>query len=79
MSKISDRDKKVWEKLNNMSIHLYGDFHDFVPKWLHEHFYMEKLNLNFTVENVTNKLYRPYSSGISAPGLNFIFSVNYDY
>ena len=39
----------------------------------------EKLNLNFTVENITNKLYRPYSSGISAPGLNFIFSVNYDY
>ena len=31
------------------------------------------LNFNFTVENITNKLYRPYSSGISAPGLNFIF------
>ena len=39
----------------------------------------EKLNLNFSVENITNKLYRPYSSGISAPGINFIFSVNYDY
>jgi len=41
--------------------------------------FSEKLNLNFAVENITNKLYRPYSSGISAPGLNFIFSVNYDY
>ena len=40
-------DKKVWEKLNNMSICLSGDFHDFVPKWLHEHFYMDKLNINF--------------------------------
>ena len=39
----------------------------------------EKLNLNFSVENIANKLYRPYSSGISAPGINFIFSVNYDY
>ena len=35
------------------------------------------LNFNFTVENITNKLYRPYSSGISAPGLNFIFSLSY--
>ena len=39
----------------------------------------EKLNLNFSVENIANKLYRTYSSGISAPGINFIFSVNYDY
>ena len=37
------------------------------------------LNFNFTVENITNKLYRPYSSGISAPGLNFIFSLSYAY
>ena len=37
------------------------------------------LNINFTVENITNKLYRPYSSGISAPGLNFIFSLSYAY
>jgi len=36
-------------------------------------------NLLFTVslENISNKLYRPYSSGISAPGTNFIFSINY--
>jgi len=30
-----------------------------------------------SVENITNKLYRPYSSGISAPGINFIFAINY--
>jgi hemoglobin/transferrin/lactoferrin receptor protein len=36
-------------------------------------------NFQFTasIENISNKLYRPYSSGISAPGINFIFSVNY--
>ena len=37
------------------------------------------LNINFAVENITNKLYRPYSSGISAPGINFIFSFSYAY
>lgn len=40
-----------------------------------------ELNKNFqftaSIENISNKLYRPYSSGISAPGINFIFSVNY--
>ena len=36
-------------------------------------------NFLFTasLENISNKLYRPYSSGISAPGTNFIFSINY--
>ena len=36
-------------------------------------------NFQFTasIENISNKLYRPYSSGISASGINFIFSVNY--
>jgi len=41
-----------------------------------------ELNKNFqftaSIENISNKLYRPYSSGISAPGINFIFSVNYN-
>ena len=31
--------------------------------------------LAFGVENITNRLYRPYSSGINAPGRNFIFSL----
>lgn len=54
------------------------------PSWVtfnlrSQFLFSEKLNLNFSVENIANKLYRPYSSGISAPGINFIFSVNYDY
>ena len=36
----------------------------------------ENLTFTFAIENINNKLYRPYSSGISAPGTNFIFSVN---
>jgi len=35
------------------------------------------LTANAGVENILNKLYRPYSSGISAPGRNFIFSIKY--
>jgi hemoglobin/transferrin/lactoferrin receptor protein len=30
---------------------------------------------NFGIENILNKHYRPYSSGISAPGRNFIFGL----
>lgn len=31
--------------------------------------------LTFGIENITNVLYRPYSSGINAPGRNFIISL----
>jgi len=41
--------------------------------------FSEKINCSFSLENISDKLYRPYSSGISAPGLNFIFSLNYAY
>jgi hemoglobin/transferrin/lactoferrin receptor protein len=33
------------------------------------------LDLSFGAENLLNKHYRPYSSGISAPGRNFVISV----
>ena len=33
------------------------------------------ISANFSVENILDKHYRPYSSGISAPGRNFIFSL----
>ncbi|MEM8895478.1 MAG: TonB-dependent receptor, partial [Bacteroidota bacterium] len=35
---------------------------------------LDHLQLNLGVENLTNQRYRPYSSGISAAGLNFIAS-----
>lgn len=42
-----------------------------------------KLNDSFTitggVENVTNQRYRPYSSGLSGPGRNFIIALNFSF
>ncbi len=37
------------------------------------------LNIQFGIENITNQLYRPYSSGISAPGRNFIAGINWSF
>lgn len=49
----------------------------FVPSWytlnFKAAFYINKVfALNAGVENITDQLYRPYASGISAPGRNFI-------
>jgi len=54
------------------------------PSWItynlrSKYLLSDKLNFTLSFENILDKLYRPYSSGISAPGLNFIFSVNYAY
>ncbi len=51
----------------------------FVPSWYAINIkatyqLLEQLQLNLGVENLTNQRYRPYSSGISAAGLNFIIS-----
>ena len=35
------------------------------------------LEINFSLENVSNQRYRSYSSGIAAAGINFIGSVSY--
>lgn len=37
----------------------------------------EKFLFTASIENISDQRYRPYSSGISAPGRNFILSVNY--
>jgi hemoglobin/transferrin/lactoferrin receptor protein len=34
------------------------------------------LAVNVGIENITDQLYRSYSSGISSPGRNFIVSLN---
>lgn len=34
-----------------------------------------KIKVNAAIENILDKRYRPYSSGITAPGRNFIFSI----
>lgn len=52
----------------------------FVPGWYTLNlkaswFVNSKLSINAGIENITNQLYRPFASGISAPGINFIMSV----
>lgn len=54
------------------------------PAWYALHFKAqykatERLVLNFAFENITNRRYRPYSSGISAPGSNFIVALTYKF
>jgi hemoglobin/transferrin/lactoferrin receptor protein len=54
----------------------------FVPGWctlnLKAAWYINKaIALNAGVENITDRLYRPYASGISAPGINFILAIKF--
>jgi len=63
--------------------HLYADDENgnpYSPSWatlnfktsykVHDH-----VSLDFGIENIMDKRYRPYSSGISAPGRNFILAL----
>ncbi len=52
----------------------------YVPAWYTLNFKASwfinrNLSVNAGVENITNQLYRPFASGISAPGFNFISSI----
>lgn len=38
-----------------------------------------KLNVSASLENITDQRYRPYSSGISAAGINLIGAINYSF
>lgn len=54
----------------------------FVPGWctlnLKAAWYINKaIALNAGIENITDRLYRPYASGISAPGRNFILAIKF--
>jgi len=56
----------------------------FVPGWYTLNFksalYINKnIELNLGIENITDQLYRPYASGISAPGRNFIAALKYKF
>jgi len=54
----------------------------FSPSWYTLNFRTQyKVNTNTTLtaalENITNQRYRPYSSGISAPGRNLVLALKY--
>jgi len=56
----------------------------YAPKWYTLNFsaqykYSKFLQLNATLENITDKRYRPYSSGLSAPGRNLIVAATYTF
>jgi hemoglobin/transferrin/lactoferrin receptor protein len=56
----------------------------FAPEWYTLNFgaqykYSKSLQLNATLENITDQRYRPYSSGISAPGRNLIVAATYTF
>ncbi len=38
-----------------------------------------EVHVSFGIENILDKYYRPYSSGISSPGRNFIVSIKYGF
>jgi len=60
--------------------HLYakdGNGNPYAPSWLTlnikaSYEFMEKITVDLGIENLLDKRYRPYSSGITAPGRNFI-------
>lgn len=63
--------------------HIYttdSDGNPYAPAWWTLNFktkytYSDRLSFLSGIENILNKRYRPYSSGITAPGLNFYVSV----
>ena len=83
-SKISFNNLAESERAKPYMYALDENGNPYSPSWMtfnvrSKYSFSKMLNINFTVENITNKLYRPYSSGISATGLNFIFSLSYAY
>ena len=57
-----------------------ADGNPFSPSWYTLNFRSQyqiskNLKANFNIENITDQRYRPYSSGIAAPGINFILGL----
>ena len=83
-SEISYNDLAESERAKPYLYALDKNGNPYSPSWItynlrSKYLLSDKLNFTLSFENISDKLYRPYSSGISAPGLNFIFSVNYAY
>ena len=73
---MEEKDKKEIYALDNNG-------NAYSPSWytlnLRASFNVSKsLSLNTTLENIADKRYRPYSSGISAPGRNVTMSITYN-
>lgn len=76
------KDMPESEKAKKEMYALDGDGNTYAPAWCTLNFKAQykptpSVVLNGGLENITDKRYRHYSSGISAPGRNFIASVSY--
>lgn len=61
-----------------------SDGNPFLPSWYTVNLrgqldVLTCLKLNLSLENITDQLYRTYSSGISSPGINFVGSLQYSF
>jgi hemoglobin/transferrin/lactoferrin receptor protein len=78
-SKLAEEEKG---KINIYAIDEFGK--PYSPSWYNINLKLQYLVTNnisttFGIENITDQRYRPYSSGISGPGRNFIFSLKFKY
>lgn len=79
-SKMDYKDLPLVDRTDNAPYAKDANGLPFVPGWYTINFkvafYMNKyVSLNGGIENITDQLYRSYSSGISSPGRNFIISL----
>lgn len=79
-SKMDYNDLPLVDRTDNVPFAKDANGLPFVPGWYTLNFkigiYLNQfLTINSGVENITDQLYRPYSSGISSPGRNFIISL----
>ena len=70
------------EKTEIYALDLNGN--PYSPGWITINFrasynVYKALFINMVLENIADKRYRPYSSGISAPGINFTISATYSF
>ena len=79
-SKMDYKDLPLVDRTDNAPYAKDANGLPFVPGWYTLNFkagvYINKyVSVNAGVENITDQLYRSYSSGISSPGRNFIVSL----
>lgn len=80
----SAKDMPEEEKEKTEFYALDADGKAYSPAWLTLNFRASlkigcDIILNSTIENITDRRYRPYSCGISAPGRNFTFGFTYSF
>ncbi|WP_372974933.1 TonB-dependent receptor plug domain-containing protein [Muriicola sp.] len=77
-------DLALSERSKDYIYDLDADGNPYSPSWytlnLRSQFKLsDALTASLTLENLTDQRYRPYSSGIAAPGINFIVALGYTF